>query len=76
MSVWAGRLAGAARTRFDGLILRPWRKRQVADAPVTGARSADLRMVPLAAAAWGAAWVGTWAVPAVIAAAAACVAVA
>ena len=76
MSVWAGRLVGAARTRFDGLILGPSRKRQLADAPVTPARSADLRMVPLAAAAWGAAWVGTWAVPAVIAVAAACVAVA
>ncbi len=67
---------GAARTRFNGLILRHRRNQQPTRPPVTLARSADLRMVPLASAAWGAAWVGTWAVPAAIGAAAACVAVA
>ena len=75
MSVWAQRLA-AARTGLDGLILDRWMDRQAAPAPVTPSRSADLRMVPLAAAAWGAAWVGTWGTAVVIAAAAAAVAVA
>ena len=39
------------------------------------ARPADVRMVPLAAASWGSAWLGTSEVPAGIAAAATCVAV-
>ena len=75
MSVWAQRLA-TARTGVDGLILERWRDRQRAPAPVTLARSADLRMVPLAAAAWGAAWVGTWGTAAVITAAAVAIGVA
>ena len=75
MSVWAQRLA-TARTGLDGLILDRWMDRQAASAPATLSRSADLRMVPLAAAAWGAAWVGTWVTAVVIAAAAAAVAVA
>jgi competence protein ComEC len=75
VSVWAQRLA-AARTGVDGLIVDRWRDRQPAAAPVALARSADMRMVPLAAAAWGAAWVGTWGTATVLTAAAAAVAVA
>jgi hypothetical protein len=63
---------GAARTGFKGLIPPP----EASGAPVRLARSADLRMVPLATAAWGAAWLGTWAVPAAVGAATACVALA
>jgi competence protein ComEC len=54
------RLVGAARTGIGGLISRHRRSRQAANASVVPARSTDLRMAPLAAAAWGAAWVGTW----------------
>ena len=66
----------AARTGIDGLALRHWRSREPTDARVTAGRRADLRMVPLAAAGWGAAWLGTRAAPAGIAAAAAGVTVA
>jgi competence protein ComEC len=75
VSVWAQWVA-AVQTGADGLIRDRWRHRQLAAAPVTQARSADLRMVPLALAAWGAAWAGTWGTAAVITAAAAAVAVA
>jgi competence protein ComEC len=54
------RLVGAARAGIDGLISRHRRSRQPANALVVPARSTDLRMAPLAVAAWGAAWVGTW----------------
>jgi competence protein ComEC len=55
----ARRLVGAARTGIGGLVSRHRRSRQPANALVVPARSTDLRMAPLAVAAWGAAWVGT-----------------
>ena len=76
MNNWVRQGVGAARSGAYGLVLRGWRNRELADARVTGAPWADLRMVPLAAAGWGAAWVGTWGAPAGIAATAACVALA
>ena len=76
MNDWVRQGVGAARSGAQGLLLRGWRNRELADARVTGAPWADLRMVPLAAAGWGAAWVGTWGAPAGIAATAACVALA
>jgi competence protein ComEC len=75
VSVWAPWVA-AVQTGADGLIRDRWRHRQPAAAPVTQIRPGDLRMVPLALAAWGAAWSGTWGTAAVITAAAAAVAVA
>jgi competence protein ComEC len=69
-------LTGAARSGVDGLILRRWQHRELADTRLTRARWADLRMVPLAAAGWGAAWLGTSGAPAGIAATAAGVALA
>ena len=51
---------GATRTAISGLISRHRRNRQPTNVLVARARSADLRMAPLAVAAWGAAWVGTW----------------
>jgi competence protein ComEC len=75
VSVWAQWVA-AVQTGADGLIRDRWRHRQPAAAPVTQIRPGDLRMVPLALAAWGAAWAGTWGTAAVITAAAAAVAVA
>jgi competence protein ComEC len=56
----ARRLAGATRTAISGLISRHRRSRQPTNVLVAPARSADLRMAPLAVAAWVAAWVGTW----------------
>src|SRR4029450_5366971 len=50
--------------------------RHCAEARITAGRRADLRMVPLAAAGWGAAWVRTEGSPVGIAAAVAGVAVA
>jgi competence protein ComEC len=63
-------LLGVARTGADGLLLRHWRNRDLGDAGCTPVRRADLRMVPLAAAGWGAAWLGTSGAPSGIAAAA------
>ena len=63
MTAWRGRLRRLARTRVDGLVATHWRFRQPAQGQPVPARSADLRMVPLAAAAWAAAWIGTWEVP-------------
>jgi competence protein ComEC len=65
------RLVGVAQTGADGLLLRHWRNRDLADARCTPVRQADLRMLPLAAAGWGAAWLGTGGAPSGIAAAAA-----
>ena len=76
MSAWVRQACGAARSGVHGLLLQGWRNRELADTRVIRARLADLRMVPLAAAGWGAAWVGTWGAPAGIAGAAAGVALA
>jgi competence protein ComEC len=76
VSAWLRRHVEAARTGTDGLVVRQWRNREPTDARVLAGRWADLRMVPLAAAAWGAAWVGTQGSTAGIAAAAAGVTVA
>jgi competence protein ComEC len=54
------RLVGAVRTGMDGLISRYRTSRQPTSALVVPARLTDLRMAPLAVAAWGAAWLGTW----------------
>jgi competence protein ComEC len=62
------RLGRTTRSGVDGLVTRHWRGRQPAEGTAP-AHNADLRMVPLAATAWGAAWLGTWGVPGVIAAA-------
>ncbi|HKX13940.1 MAG TPA: ComEC/Rec2 family competence protein, partial [Propionibacteriaceae bacterium] len=67
-------LARVARTGFDGIVARRWQVRQPVDGTAP-AHSADLRMAPLAAAAWGAAWLGTWGSIVGIAAAGAAVAV-
>jgi len=69
-------LAGAARSGVRGLLLRRWQDRELADTGLTRARWTDLRMAPLAAAGWGAAWLGTWGAPAGTAVAAAGVALA
>jgi competence protein ComEC len=53
------RLVGAARTGVGRLISRYRTSRQPASALVVPARLTDLRMAPLAVAAWGAAWLGT-----------------
>ncbi len=66
---------GVVRTGMDGLISRYRRSRQPASAPVLPTRLTDLRMAPLAVAAWGAAWFGTWGGLAGIAAAGASVTV-
>jgi competence protein ComEC len=58
------------RSGLHGLLLRSWRNRELADMRVTRAPWADLRMVPLATAGWGTAWVGTLGAPAGITAAA------
>jgi competence protein ComEC len=63
----------AARRVVDGLAAG-WRDRVPVDAHPPSA-PADRRMVPIGAAAWGAAWVGTWQAPAGIAAVTAAVAV-
>jgi competence protein ComEC len=76
VKTWLRRHLEAARTAVDGLVLRRWRNREHTDTQITAGRRADLRMVPLAAAGWGAAWVGTEGSPAGIAAAAVGVAVA
>jgi competence protein ComEC len=52
------RLPPAARAGIGGFVARHWRTRQPLEA-LPAAQSPDLRMVPVAAAAWGAAWVGT-----------------
>ncbi|HET9779794.1 MAG TPA: ComEC/Rec2 family competence protein, partial [Propionibacteriaceae bacterium] len=75
MNSWALRPVEAARAGIGGLISRHRRSQQPANALVVPARSADLRMAPLAVAAWGAAWVGTGGGHAGIAAAGAGVAV-
>jgi competence protein ComEC len=67
-------LARVARTGVEGIAARRWQGRQPVDGTAP-AHSADLRMVPLAATAWGAAWLGTWGSSAGIAAAGAGVAV-
>ena len=67
-------LVGAARTGLDGLI-SCHRRSPPANPLVVPARPADLRMVPLAVAAWVAAWLGTWGGHAGLAAAGAGVAV-
>jgi competence protein ComEC len=67
-------LPRVARVAVDGIVARGWHGRQPVDGSAP-AYSADLRMVPLAATAWGAAWLGTWGSIASIAAAGACVAV-
>jgi competence protein ComEC len=76
VSVWLGQRVGAARSGVRGLVLRGWTNRELADTRVMRSRWADLRMVPLAAAGWGAAWVGTWGTPGDVAGAAVCVTVA
>jgi competence protein ComEC len=63
------RLMGAARTEIDRLVFWHWKNRKPADVQVTAVRRPDLRMVPLAAAGWGAAWLGTWGASSGIAAA-------
>jgi competence protein ComEC len=73
VSAWVRQLVAAARSGVHGVLLRGWRNRELADTRIIRARLADLRMVPLAAAGWGAAWVGTWGAPGGIAVAAACV---
>jgi competence protein ComEC len=66
----------AAGTGIDELVARHWQSRQPLEGRLalglsTDLRpSTDLRMVPLAVSAWGAAWLGTWGMPAGIAAAA------
>jgi competence protein ComEC len=74
VSAQLGQLARVARTGVDGIVARRWQGREPVDGTAP-AHSADLRMVPLAATAWGAAWLGTWGSIAGIAAAAAGVAV-
>jgi competence protein ComEC len=76
VNAWLPRHLEAARTGIDGLALRHWRNRERTEARITAGRRADLRMVPLAAAGWGAAWVGTEGSPVGIAAAVVGVAVA
>jgi competence protein ComEC len=76
VSDWLRRHVEATRTGIDGLVLRHWRNRELTEARVTASRRADLRLVPLAAAGWGAAWVGTESSSAGIAATAAGVTVA
>jgi competence protein ComEC len=71
VSAWVRQLAAAAGSGVHGFLRRGWRNRELADTRVIRARLADLRMVPLAAAGWGAAWVGTWGTPAGMAVAAA-----
>jgi competence protein ComEC len=68
------RLVGAARTGIDELVARGWRTRQPSEGGLAVGRSTDLRMVPLALSAWGAAWLGTWGAPAGMAGVAAAVA--
>ena len=74
-----GQPLAAARSRVSGFVDRHWRGRQPFDAP-TAADSPDLRpdlrMVLVAAPAWGAAWIGTSAAAAGLAVAAAGVTVA
>ena len=62
------RVVPAARTIVERLADRHWRGRQPA-AATAPARLPDLRVAPLAVAAWGAAWLGIWGAPAGIAAA-------
>jgi competence protein ComEC len=52
------RLVSAGRTEVRGLVDRRWRDRQPAEAPIAGGPP-DLRMVPVAIAAWAVAWAGT-----------------
>ena len=73
MSARTRQLVAAARSGVHRFLLQGWRNRELADTRLIRARLADLRMVPLAAAGWGAAWVGTWGAPAGIAGAAASV---
>jgi competence protein ComEC len=77
------RVIPAARTGVGRLADRHWRGRQRLQSamlpqraqraeqsiPTAPARSPDLRVVPLAVAAWGGAWLGIWGVPAGMAAA-------
>jgi competence protein ComEC len=63
VNTWLRRLMAAVHAATRELIARHWKRRQPADAPTT-AHSPDLRMVPVAAAAWGAAWVATSEAPA------------
>ena len=74
MSARLHQLARRARTGVDSIVGRRWHGRQPTDG-MAPAHSADLRMVPLAAAAWGAAWLGTSGSPTGIATAGAVVAV-
>jgi competence protein ComEC len=75
---WTRPLVLIARTRFEGLVASRWRSPEDAARQSPGqsagqsapARPTDVRMVPLAAASWGSAWLGTSEVPAGIAAAA------
>lgn len=79
MSTGLGQRLPSARGAVSGFVDRHWRGRQPFDAP-TAAGSLnlrrDLRMVVIAAAAWGAAWIGSSAAPAGLAVAAASVTVA
>ncbi|HET8916377.1 MAG TPA: ComEC/Rec2 family competence protein, partial [Propionibacteriaceae bacterium] len=76
MNAWLRRRVEAARTGIDGLVVQHWRNRELGDTGAAASRQADLRMVPIAAAGWGAAWVGTEGSPAGIAATAVGVSVA
>ena len=58
MSTRLRRLVPAARNGVRGFIDRHWQGRQPPDAP-PAARPTDLRMVPVAATAWAAAWIAT-----------------
>ena len=66
-------LVGAARTGMDRLLSRYRGSQEPASAAALPAPLTDLRMAPLAVAAWGAAWFGTWGGHAGIAAAVASV---
>jgi competence protein ComEC len=79
MSTGLGQLLPAARSGVSGFVDLHWRGRQSFDAPTAAGSSnlrPDLRMVAIAAAAWGAAWIGSSEAPAGLAVAAASVTVA
>jgi competence protein ComEC len=79
VSMGLGQLLSAVRSGASGFVDRHWRGRQPLDtstAAVSSDLRPDLRMVLVAAAAWGAGWIGTSAAPVGLAVAGAVVTVA